>query len=311
MKSFLPLKRRRKDDNLDTMMKFERIYYPLIFVLVLALFVGCPGKKKPIDPDGPDETQKVEIQDILPEGKPYTVPDLDMQMIWVPPGKFVMGSPKSEPGHRLDEEELHQVIISRGFWIGQFEVSQAQFETILGENPSTFKDPLMPVHKVNWEEAMEFCEALTDREKSVNRMPDKWGFNLPTEAQWEYACRADTTTVFHFGNEAEELSQYGWFVDNSDGSPKTIGTKKPNAWGIHDLHGNMGEWCFDWYGKAYPVDGSVDPITKKASAFKVFRGGTYTDISDRCRAAYRNRITPDTRNPWIGFRVVLMRKYFE
>ena len=293
------------------MMKFERIYSQFILVLALALFVGCPGKKKPIDPDGLDEPQQEETPDLLPEGKLYTVPDLDLKMIWIPSGKFVMGSPKSEPGHRQEEEELHQVTISRGFWIGQFEVTQAQFETILGENPSTFKDPQMPVHKVNWEDAMEFCKALTDREKSVNRMPDKWGFNLPTEAQWEYACRADTTTVFNFGNEAEELPQYGWFVDNSDGRPKTIGTKKPNAWGIHDLHGNMGEWCFDWYGKAYPVDGSIDPITKKASAFKVFRGGTYTDIAERCRAAYRNRITPDTRNPWIGFRVVLMRKYFE
>jgi formylglycine-generating enzyme required for sulfatase activity len=301
----------RKGGNLDIMKKLKHIYFALLSVLILALFSGCPGKKKAVDPDRPDKSPKQEAQDILPEGKPYNVPDLDMKMIWVPPGKFVMGSPKSEPGHRQEEEELHQVTISRGFWVGQFEVTQAQFETILGDNPSAFKDPQMPVHKVNWHEAMEFCEVLTEREKSVNRMPNKWSFNLPSEAQWEYACRADTTTVFHFGNEAEELPPYGWFADNSDGGPKTIGTKKPNAWGIHDLHGNMGEWCFDWYGKAYPVDGSVDPITEKASAFKVFRGGTYTDIPERCRAAHRHRITPETRNPWIGFRVVLMRKYFE
>ena len=292
------------------MMKLERYYFPVMLVLALA-FGGCPGKKKPKAPDTPNDPQKEETQGILPEGKHYTVPDLDLKMIWIPSGKFVMGSPKSEPGHRYEEEDLHQVIISRGFWIGQFEVTQTQFETITGGNPSTFKDPQMPVHKVNWEDAMEFCETLTDRENSMNRMPDKWGFNLPTEAQWEYACRADTTTVFNFGNGAEELPQYGWFSDNSDGSPKTIGTKKPNPWGIHDLQGNVGEWCFDWYGKAYPDDGSVDPITKKGSAFKIFRGGTYTDISDRCRAAYRNRATPDTSNSWIGFRVVLMRKYFD
>ena len=157
---------------------------------------------------------------------------------------------------------------------------------------------------------MEFCEALTEREEFAKRMPPKWHFSLPTEAQWEYACRADTTTVFHFGNDSEALPQYGWFANNSDGSPKPVGTKKANTWGIKDLHGNVGEWCFDWYGKKYPPSGSVDPITQKASNFKVFRGGTYTDTVERCRAARRNRVTPDTENPWIGFRVVLMRRYF-
>jgi formylglycine-generating enzyme required for sulfatase activity len=242
----------------------------------------------------------------LPEGQPHIVSDINMKMVWISPGKFIMGSPTSEPGHQPHEEDLHEVVISKGYWIGQFEVTQAQFEHVLDTNPSKFKDPNIPVHKVNWHEAMYFCETLTEHERFINRLPDTWKFTLPTESQWEYACRADTKTIFHFGNESHRLEQYGWFASNSADGPKPVGMKKPNNWGIYDLHGNMGEWCFDWYGKTYPPHGSVDPITEKGSSFKVFRGGTYTDIPNRSRSAYRNRITPDTRNPWIGFRVVLV-----
>ena len=126
-----------------------------------------PGKKKdPEAPQEPDEPSVEKTQDILPEGEPYTVPELGMQMTWIPAGNFLMGSPPSEPGHRLEEEDLHNVVISRGFWIGTYEVTQKEFTSILdGENPSTFKGPQLPVHKVSWQTAMEFCKALTEREK--------------------------------------------------------------------------------------------------------------------------------------------------
>ena len=293
-------------------MKLNRYLASLYWVACILLFGGCWNKEPKEPGKDPDQKnpQKVE-QDILPEGKPYTVPELNLKMIWVPAGKFMMGSPKSEPGHQTEEENLHQVIISRGFWVGQFEITQSQYEMMMGENPSIIVDPRMPVQKVSWENAMEFCKELTSREMQEDRLPEHWIFNLPTEAQWEYACRADISGPFHFGYETDELADYAWFHENSSGSPKPGGLKKPNSWGIHDMHGNLGEWCFDWYGKVYPPDGSVDPITEKASRFKVFRGGTYTDLAERCRAAYRNRIEPSVSNPWIGFRVVLMRSYFE
>ena len=305
--------------KVEAMKKLNYLRLSFLAAFCLYLFTGCPGKKKdPEAPQEPDEPSVEKTQDILPEGEPYTVPELGMQMTWIPAGNFLMGSPPSEPGHRLEEEDLHNVVISRGFWIGTYEVTQKEFTSILdGENPSTFKGPQLPVHKVSWQTAMEFCKALTEREKFAGRMPEHWHFILPTEAQWEYACRAGTTNVFHFGNDEEALEDYAWFSANSKtgeagtSRPRNVGEKKPNQWGIHDMHGNMGEWCYDWYGKVYSPDGSVDPITEKASDFKVFRGGTYTDISERCRAAHRNRVSPDTENPWIGFRLALMRKYFE
>jgi len=299
---------------------FKSLGFRFLALACLSFFTGCPGKKedpgKTVSPDQPSGEEK---QDILPEGEPYTVPELGLKMTWLPAGNFLMGSPPSEPGHRLEEEDLHNVVISRGFWIGTYEVTQEEFDAILGSNAngSTFKGPNMPVQKVSWETAMEFCRALTEREKFAGRMPEHWHFVLPTEAQWEYACRAGTTHIYHFGNDEEALPQFAWFSENSkegdagSSRPKSVGMKKPNEWGIHDMHGNVGEWCYDWYGKVYPPDGSVDPITEKASAFKVFRGGTYTDMAERCRAAHRNRVTPDTENPWVGFRVALMRGYFK
>jgi formylglycine-generating enzyme required for sulfatase activity len=288
-----------------------KLAFPLV---ALSLFLAIAGCKRPPVSDSPGAgpatspgtSQTPEPQkSLLPEGQPLTIESLDLKMSWIPAGKFIMGSPRSEDGHQVFEENMHQVIISRGFWIGNYEVTQAQFEKIMGENPSFWKDPAMPVNKVTWHDAMEFCGILSEQEQEYGRLPKDWRFILPTEAQWEYACRADSTTVYHFGNDREKLPQYAWYSENSQNRTKPVGLKKKSEWGLYDLHGNVGEWCFDWYGKKYPPEGSVDPITQKASDFKVFRGGTYADPPERCRAAYRNRNTPETQNPWIGFRVIL------
>ena len=291
--------------------------FPLAALSLYLVFTGCKPPPEPTDPGtdpggktpGVHTTQpEPEDKSLLPEGQPLTIESIGMDMAWIPAGKFIMGSPRSENGHQLGEETMHQVIISRGFWMGTLEVTQEQYQKLMGENPSFWNsDPKMAVNKVDWHQAMEFCEILTDQEQNYGKIPKSWKFILPTESQWEYACRAGSTTVFHYGNERETLSQYAWFSENSQQRVKPVGLKKPNKWGLYDIHGNVGEWCFDWYGKKYPPDGSVDPITQKASDFKVFRGGTYADPADRCRAAYRNRNTPETQNPWIGFRVILSR----
>jgi len=290
----------------------KQVFFLLVFTIGFILS-GCKKTKEQAgDPGGetdPEKIQKDKEEELLPKGKPYTVEAIDMKMEWIPPGRFTMGSHPSEVGHHLEEETLHMVIHSQGFWMGAYEVNQKQFLQLMGENPSTFQDENMPAHKVDWHDALEFCEILTDQEKRDKRIPDNWKFNLPTEAQWEYACRADATTAYHFGNSVDDLARFCWFNDNSKGSPKPVGLKRPNDWGLYDIHGNVGEWCYDWYGKRYPPDRSVDPITEKGSEKKVFRGGTYTDIPERCRSAHRHKIEPDTRNPWIGFRVVLTNLY--
>ena len=137
--------------------------FMILAMVVLFLCMGCPRKKSVApEPEKPGKKTEVEKQDILPEGRPYTVPDLDMRMVWAPPGKFLMGSPESEPGHQRQEEDLHHVIISRGFWIGQFEVTQAQFEAVMGYNPSIIKGAELPVNGVTWAEAQEFCDKLNN-----------------------------------------------------------------------------------------------------------------------------------------------------
>jgi len=282
----------------------------VVTILLLAFsFVGCDRKEKPEDPNPKGTTltpQQQKREDSL-KGKPFTVEELGLEMAWIAPGKFHMGSHKSEVGHQFGEEKLHEVIISRGFWMGIHEVTQQQFDDLMRENPSFLKGENLPVNNVNWWKATEFCKTLTEQESRADRIPKNWSFRLPTESQWEHACRAGTKTAFSSGDEVEELTKVGWYNANSAGGVKPVGLKKPNAWGLYDMHGNVGEWCFDWFDKTYPPDRSVDPVTvtQDASKFKVFRGGTYADLPERCRSAHRHKTTPATTNPWIGFRIVL------
>ena len=278
----------------------------LIFALFFC-FWGCDRKDKLEDPSkDPASTPEPEELDPSVEGKPFVVEQLNLKMAWIPPGKYYQGSHKSEFGHQFGEENLHEVLISRGFWMGIHEVTQQQYDDLMRENPSFVKGENLPVNRVTWYMTRKFCEKLTEEESRADRIPKNWKFRLPTEAQWEYACRATTKTAYHFGDEVEELAKYGWYNANSTGAVKPVGLKKPNEWGLYDMHGNVGEWCFDWFGKTYPPDRSVDPVTAKASEFKVFRGGTYADLPERCRSAHRHKTTPATANPWIGFRVVLV-----
>jgi formylglycine-generating enzyme required for sulfatase activity len=176
-----------------------------------------------------------------------TIKDVEYAFRWCPAGTFMMGSPQDESGRGIDET-LHQVVLSCGFWLLETEVTQMMWANVMGNNPSQFKGMKQPVERVSWNDCQEYIKKLND----LRVAPKGYRFSLPTEAQWEYACRAGTTTAYHFGNTFDGNKA------NNGGSTKDVGSYPANAWGLHDMHGNVLEWCLDWYGD-YPSGSVTDP----------------------------------------------------
>ncbi len=247
---------------------------------------------------------------------------IGMKLKLIPAGEFMMGLRKSwqELVRLFDwdedvakgltgEQPQHRVRITRPFYLGVYEVTQAEFEEVMGKNPSMFpkggggaeevsgKDTSSyPVEMVSWEDAVEFCKRLSAKEGKTYR--------LPTEAEWEYACRAGTTTRFGFGDDPASLGEYAWYRDNSDWKTHSVGEKKPNAWGVHDVHGNVWEWCADWYDGDYYIDAPTDdPSGPVTGSGRVFRGGCWRSVAGHCRAAGRYGCVPQGRIDYLGFRV--------
>jgi len=254
-------------------------------------------------------------QTILPEKQPepggeFTVRlDLNrsMAMVWLAPGTFVMGSPGGESGRRTDEGPLTRVTISHGFWLGKTPVTQAQYEAVMGVNPSDFKmaGPNAPVESVSWTQAMEFCHRLTVQERRGGRLPAGYSYTLPTEAQWEYACRAGTTSEFYNGDSGEDLSKIAWCKANAHGTTHPVGQLQPNAWGLYDMLGNLWQWCADWYGP-YSGGSVTDPAGPPTGMKRNNRGGSWDNFPDRCRSAARSPDDPSvTDNTALGFRLAL------
>jgi formylglycine-generating enzyme required for sulfatase activity len=249
-----------------------------------------------------------------PEGKDMELDlaGVPLEMKWVAPGSFLMGSPSSEDGRFSDEGPQTRVTISKGFWLGRHEVTQAQWQALMGSNPSSFKDPSLPVEKVSWNDAMAFCKKLTERERAAGRLPEGYAYTLPTEARWEYACRAGTTTALNNGTNltstygaCRNLDALGWYHENSGGTTHPVGQKQPNGWGLYDMHGNVWEWCADWYAGKLPGGSVTDPAGASSGAYRVFRGGSFGCIAQDCRSAYRYGIYPGNRGSSIGFRPAL------
>jgi formylglycine-generating enzyme required for sulfatase activity len=234
-------------------------------------------------------------------------------MVLIPPGKFQMGSPSREEARRSDEQR-HEVEITRPFYLGKYEVTQEQYEALTGENPSEIHGRRLPVEMVSWAEATAFCEKLSNLTGKKVR--------LPTEAEWEYACRAGTVTPFHFGTELNGTQA------NCDGNHPygaqeigpckkgtcEVGSYSPNSWGLYDMHGNVWEWCADWYKKPYALKHKKDPLHDNngfgrmllgllGGNGRVLRGGSWCDQSRYCRAASRNGNAPTKRGENCGFRV--------
>ena len=279
----------------------------LVPILVVILWPQPKGTATP--PPGPHKAGDVWLASL--GGK------TTMAMVWCPPGKFLMGSPVSEPDRQPIEanETQHEVTLTQGFWIGKTEVTQAQWSAVMGTSPSWFprkeivrwkvwkwqipvwrKDFLasrwqLPVEQVSWDDCQEFCRKVGG------------GLRLPTEAEWEYACRAGASGPFAGTGVLKEM---GWYGDNSGGKTHQVGSKKPNAWGLCDMHGGVWEWCQDWYGGDYPVDAATDPTGSAAGDFRAIRGGSWWSFPSRlCRSAYRLGHVPGCRSEDLGFRIVL------
>jgi formylglycine-generating enzyme required for sulfatase activity len=233
-------------------------------------------------------------------GRDFTIPLVALKMIWIRPGTFVMSG-------TLGDDDDTIVTITRGYWLGQTEVTQAQWQVtaesmLVYRNiplPSHFKGSNRPVESVAWAMAAAFCARLTEVERAAGRLPPGYEYQLPTEAQWEYACRAGTTGAY-----PGKLDDIAWYDANSGGETHPVSQKQPNAWGLHDMCGNVDEWCADWYA-GYPGGRVDDPSGPPSGTYRVVRGGTAATAAGVCRSAFRLWGKPDLVRPWMGFRVAL------
>ena len=284
-----------------------------------------------------------------------------LSMAWIPPGKFTMGSPGSEPGRKTDEGPQRKVTITAGYWIGKTEVTIGQWKAVMGEsfrehiihmlNDETMYDfgeqkqklreymhfdlkdvdkiianenDELPMYFVSWQDAMAFCIKLTGQEKVKRHLPKDYEYSLPTEAQWEYACRAGTTTATYAGDlvieddKAAVLDNIGWYggnsavgyegrkLGNAKAGPRNVGTKKPNVWGLYDMSGNIWEWCHDWYGP-YSAETKNDPVGMVSGTGKINRGGSWGSGPNSERSAARASNPPAEKSAYRGFRMVLCK----
>ena len=232
---------------------------------------------------------------------------IGIKLVLISKGTFMMGSPESEEGRRENESQ-HEVTISNDYYLGAYEVTQTQYQTVTGNNPSCYQGALvgnqnadLPVENVSLDDAVEFCNKLSElpEEKKAGRV-----YRLPTEAQWEYACRAGSKTIYSFDDEEGLLPEYGWFKRNSSQRTHTVGLLEPNAWGLYDMHGNVWEWCSDWYGE-YPKRAVSDPTGPTMGTDRVNRGGCWLYLAANCRSASRNWAKSSYQDGLLGFRVAL------
>lgn len=257
----------RKNEPLENLANPASAVIGLLLVIGLCL-VGCTPKQPP----------------------PITLVPLT-NMVFIKAGSFV--------------RMKHKVTLTRDFWIGKYEVTQAEFLVLMGNNPSHFKGDLnRPVEKVAYLDALAYCSALTKRERDAGRLTRGYQYRLPTEAEWEYACRAGTTNFYSFGDAVTEAGQYAWTSENSDSMTHPVGQKQANPWGLHDIHGNVWEWCLDWFAP-YPAADLTDPVGPADGKFKVFRGGGWNNEIPFARSANRFMMSPTNGIHFVGLRVAL------
>ena len=282
-----PLKERRKEFD-----SRKKLFVGAAVALAVGLFAWSPW-----EPGG----------DSVKAGTAFTIRDLALEMLWVKPGTFAMGSPSGGP-----DETPHAVTLTQGYWLGKHEVTQAQWQKVMGSNPSHFKGAQRPVESVSWHDVTSFCEKLTELERKAGRLPAGMSYQLPTEAQWEYACRARTTTAFSWGAAASSTQAnvngdypYGGAAKGPHLDRTTdVGQYAANPWGFFDMHGNVYEWCADWYVD-YPTGAAFDPVGPADGSYRVGRGGSWYDSADGARSAYRFGGGPADSGSNLGFRLSL------
>jgi len=225
---------------------------------------------------------------------------IGMELVLIPAGSFRMGGDKKLEQAEDHETPRHIVKISKTFYMGKYEVTQSQWSEIMNNNPSEFKDDIRPVERVSWNDVQEFIQKLNNKEETIK-------YSLPTEAEWEYAARADTESTYCFSGDIKILSQYAWYRKNSAGKTHPIGQLKPNAWGLYDVHGNVHEWCQDWFDRNYYSQSpSNSPLGPSSGLAKVSRGGDWGSEDWYCRCASRSLSSPNRRSNRLGFRLVSM-----
>ena len=235
------------------------------------------------------------------ESKTLTLKGVKYTFRWCPSGSFQMGSPKNEKDRENDEQQ-HRVTLNRGFWMLETEVTQEMWESVMGDNPSRFKGANLPVESVSWNDCQDFIGKLNQ----TSGIPSGYKLSLPSEAQWEYACRAGSTGSYGGTGDLDEM---GWYDDNSGSKTHEVRGKKPNAWGLYDMHGNVSEWCQDgWDGDYYGESPEQDPPGPGIGSWRVYRGGGWPNAVGLCRSAYRNGHQPGDRVSDLGLRLALVRQ---
>ena len=293
-------------------------------ILLLVAFIGCQRGATGISPLTNDDQPSGESDSFLGSKGGDEREVGGIKLCWCPSGHFRMGSPPNEPERRPGEDQV-EVTLSKGFWVGNFEVTQGQWKRTIGDFPGGItagEGDDFPVYTINFAEAEAFCRKLTESTHASAELPKEWEFRLPTEAQWEYACRAGSMTATAFGDKlsSKQANFQGKPYNGADEGPSLkrtarVGSYPANQWGLHDMHGNVFEWCRDWYHRKLPGGTDPDLYWAKSSASKsehgdvsrVRRGGCWADEGWPCRSAFRLRFEPERRHDHIGFRVVAIR----
>lgn len=315
----------RKDDHKLTSAKLEEYIDRELEEMKHAKLEKTPpagtGKddQKPTTVEN-DKKIDIEPEDMTPEKlKRISVGDVELELAYVKAGRFKMGSErKYEPVHTLsplgkrkpyaDERPVHTVRITKPFWMGRYEVTRAQYEELMDETPSKFDGDSNPVRKVTWNNAMDFCKKLTEREHKAGRLPAGCEYRLPTEAEWEYAARGGhkNSRDYQYAG-SDDIDNVAWYYKNSEGKTHAAGRLDPNELGLYDMSGNVKEWCIDWYDDEYYERAKVvqDPVNNAKTKYRVTRGGSCASYAKGCHVADRHHSKPTSDGVYLGFRIVL------
>ncbi len=291
----------KEKTRIEEQKKLERTSYKKFFAVVLVLGVLLLGywMLAPGANNAPETTAPIIITPPSDIQKTFTN-TIGMEFVFIPAGEFDMGSPSGEDRRDSDELPRHRVEIAKIFYMGKYEVTQKQWRDVMGNNPSYFKGDNLPVERVSWNDAQEFIKKLNGKE-GTNK------YRLPSEAEWEYAARAGTTTRYSFGDDESKLGDYAWYEGNSGSETHEVGQKKPNPWGLYDMHGNVWEWVQDKYHDLVGYDGAPGDGSAWESGDgtdRVWRGGDWSINAKFCRSAERSGRNPGGGDSTLGFRIV-------